>query len=338
MAGYWPQGSPRSLLLNKPMAASLPSVIDSPVLVLIGPTAIGKTSLSLSMAARFGCEIVSMDSMQVYRYMDIGTAKPSIKEREAVRHHLIDIADPDEQYDAARFVEDSLRAIRGIAAAGRIPLLTGGTGLYLKALTRGLFSVDESDRNLPVRNLLQARLREEGREVLFRELTGKDPATAARLHPNDTQRLLRALEIYQTTGRPWSEHLLHQGETAVSFPKLWQIGLSCERQFLYRRIEERSEQMLAQGLLAEVAMLREMGYSSQLPSMQAIGYRHASQFLDGRCDQAEMRRLLVRDTRRYAKRQLTWFRTMPAIRWYDREATDEILASTERWLREDANE
>ena len=148
--------------------------------------------------------------------------------------------------------------LAGLALALPLILLTGGTGLYLKALTRGLFSVGESDRNLGVRNRLQERLREEGREVLFRELIEKDPATAARLHPNDTQRLLRALEIYQTTGSPWSEHLLHQGEAAISFPRLRQIGLSCERQVLYRRIEERSEQMLAQGLLTEVAKLREM--------------------------------------------------------------------------------
>lgn len=311
-----------------------PLVIDSPVLVLIGPTAIGKTSLSLAMAVQFGCEIVSMDSMQVYRHMDIGTAKPSPRERAAVRHHLIDIADPDEQYDAARFVADALRAMRQIAAAGKIPLLTGGTGLYLKALTQGLFSVDGAGDSASIRDRLLERLRKEGRGALFRELTEKDPATAARLHPNDSQRLLRALEILQATGVPWSAHLMHQGEPPVRLPKLRQIGLNCERQVLYRRIEERSEQMLAQGLLAEVAKLRQMGYSTKLPSMQAIGYRHANQYLDGVCDHAEMRRLLVRDTRRYAKRQLTWFRAMPAIHWYDREEGDEILAAAERWLQE----
>lgn len=321
------------------MPAIDPLVIDSPVLVLIGPTAIGKTSLSLSMAMRFGCEIVSVDSMQVYRHMDIGTAKPSLRERQAVRHHLIDIANPEEQYDAARFVADSLRAVRQITAAGKIPLLTGGTGLYLKALTQGLFSIAETDHNSPIRNLLHERLRKEGRGVLFQELSEKDPATAARLHPNDTQRLLRALEILQMTGISWSSHLQRQGkgEAPARFPKLWQIGLNCERQVLYRRIEERSEQMLAQGLLAEVAKLREMGYSAQLPSMQAIGYRHANQYLEGVWDHAEMHRLLVRDTRRYAKRQLTWFRALPAIRWYDREAVDEILAATEQWLREGAS-
>jgi tRNA dimethylallyltransferase len=316
------------------MPVSGPFVIDSPVLVLIGPTAIGKTSLSLAMATQFGCEIVSMDSMQVYRHMDIGTAKPSPRERAAVRHHLIDITDPDEQYDAARFVADAQRAMRQIAAAGKIPLLTGGTGLYLKALTQGLFSVDRTGDSASIRDRLLERLRKEGRGALFRELTEKDPATAARLHPNDSQRLLRALEILQATGVSWSAHLMQQGEPPVRMPRLRQIGLNCERQVLYRRIEERSELMLAQGLLAEVANLRQMGYSTQLPSMQAIGYRHANQYLDGVYDHAEMRRLLVRDTRRYAKRQLTWFRAMPAIHWYDRDAADEIVAATERWLRE----
>jgi tRNA dimethylallyltransferase len=316
------------------MSAPDPLIIDSPVLVLIGPTAIGKTSLSLAMASRFGCEIVSVDSMQVYRHMDIGTAKPSLQERKTVRHHLIDIADPDEQYDAARFVGDGLSAVRRITAAGKIPLLTGGTGLYLKALTQGLFSVDETDLNSQVRDRLQQRLQEEGREVLFRELTEKDPATASRLHPNDTQRLLRALEIFHATGIPWSVHLQHQGEAPARFPKLLQIGLNCERRVLYSRIEERSDQMLAHGLLAEVAKLREMGYGTELSSMQAIGYRHANQYLDGVWDQAELRRLLVRDTRRYAKRQLTWFGAIPAIHWYDRGNGDEVLAATDRWLKE----
>jgi len=315
------------------MPAADPLIINTPVLVLIGPTAIGKTSLSLKIAARFGCEIVSVDSMQVYRHMDIGTAKPSIGELAAVRHHLIDIADPDEQYDAARFVTDGLRAVQQITAAGKIPLLTGGTGLYLKALTLGLFSVGGTDRNSPVRDLLMQRLRKEGREVLFLELTENDPATAARLHPNDTQRLLRALEILHTTGTPWSAHLQRQQKETFRFRKLWQIGINCERQILYRRIEERSDQMLAQGLLAEVAKLREMGYSSSLPSMQAIGYRHASQYLDGAWDYSDMLRLLVRDTRRYAKRQLTWFKAMPSIHWFDREATDDVFFATERWLR-----
>ena len=309
-------------------------VIEAPVLVLIGPTAIGKTALSLTLARRFGCEIIIVDSMQVYRHMDIGTAKPTLLERKAVAHHLIDIADPDEQYDAARFVTDAFAALRRIIAAGRIPLLTGGTGLYLKALTRGLFAVGETNRSADIRDRLQQRLQTEGREVLFRELTAADPVTAARLHQNDTQRLLRALEILQATGIPWSVHLQGQEEGPVRFPKLLQIGLRCEREELYRRIEARTDQMLAQGLLAEVAKLREMGYNSQLPSMQAIGYYHANQHLDGGWSEAEMRTLLVRDTRRYAKRQLTWFRAIPDLRWFDRTAADEVLTATESWLRE----
>lgn len=314
------------------MQEDAPHVITAPVMVLIGPTSIGKTSLSLRMAAQFGCEIVSVDSMQVYRHMDIGTAKANRQEREAVPHHLIDIADPDEQYDAARFVADALAAIRKITASGKIPLLTGGTGLYLKALTRGLFSMDAGEKSTAVREQLQKRLREEGSDALFRELAEKDPASAARLHANDSQRLLRALEILYATGIPWSEHLRKQQESLVRFARLLQIGLTCERPLLYERIEERSDKMLAQGLLAEVAKLREMGYKSMLPSMQAIGYRHANLYLDGVVDRTEMRRLLIRDTRRYAKRQFTWFRAMPELRWHDREAGDEILSITEQWL------
>lgn len=315
------------------MPAPDPLVIESPVLVLVGPTAIGKTSLSLALARRFGCEIISVDSMQVYRHLDIGTAKPSRQERAEVPHHLIDIVDPDEQYDAARFVTDGLQAIARVSANGRIPLLTGGTGLYLKALTRGLFTAIETGDDALVRTQLQQRLREEGREVLFRELAAADPVTAKRLHPNDTQRLLRALEILQTTGLPWSVHLQRQEQTTASFARLLQIGLTCARDELYRRIEERTDQMLAQGLLAEVAKLREMGYSAKLPSLQAIGYRHANQYLDGVWDLAEMRRLLVRDTRRYAKRQLTWFKGLSDLCWFDRERADEVLATTEKWLQ-----
>lgn len=306
--------------------------IDTPVLVLVGPTAIGKTSLSLAMAHRFGCEIISVDSMQVYRLMDIGTAKPSLQEREGVPHHLIDVVDPDEQYDAARFVNDALTALQQIVAAGRIPLLTGGTGLYLRALTRGLFTAAHAKQAGHLRESLLHRLQEEGREVLFRELGACDPVTAARLHPNDTQRLLRALEIFHATGTPWSEHLRCQQEEPVRFTKMLQIGLFCERDILYRRIAERTELMLQHGLVAEVANLRKMGYNAKLPAMQAIGYRHANLYLDGECDVAEMHRLLVRDTKRYAKRQLTWFRSIPEIHWRDRGATDGILAEAEQWL------
>ncbi|HHO48174.1 MAG TPA: tRNA (adenosine(37)-N6)-dimethylallyltransferase MiaA [Desulfobacteraceae bacterium] len=314
------------------MDAAEQEITAAPLLVLVGPTAIGKTGLSLDMAARFNCEIVSMDSMQVYRYMDIGTAKPDRGERSAVVHHLIDIIDPDEQYNAARFIADGLAAIAGITAAGRVPLLTGGTGLYLKALTQGLFEEPDSAEHSLVRRELRNRMRQQGREALFQELRRLDPDTAGRIHPNDTQRLLRALEVHRLTGRPWSENIRRRQEPPVRLANMFLIGLTCDRRELYERIERRTGRMMELGLVEEVEMLREMGYDPLLPSMQAIGYRHVNNFLDGRWTREEAVRLLVRDTRRYAKRQMTWFTRMESIRWYHRDRHDKILQDTERWL------
>jgi tRNA dimethylallyltransferase len=299
--------------------------------VLIGPTAVGKTELSLELAERFGCEIISMDSMQVYRHMDIGTAKPSPEERARVPHHLIDIVNPDEQYNAALFVRDALAAIDAAAAAGRVPLLTGGTGLYLKALTGGLFDMKDSIDG-GVRSGLRLRLREEGREELHAELRRLDPESAARIHVNDTQRLLRALELVKSTGRTWSSLLRNQAGPPARFHAMLQVGLRCERPLLYNRIERRAEAMLSGGLIEEVRRLHAMGYHAGLPAMQAIGYRHAGNYLAGYWDRKETLRLLVRDTRRYAKRQMTWFASNSAIRWFAREDRQGVLKNTGKWL------
>lgn len=308
-------------------------VIDSPVLVLIGPTAIGKTALSLELADRFGCEIISVDSMQVYRHMDIGTAKPTAAEREKVAHHLIDVVDPDEQFDSAQFVRLALPAIDSIIKAGKIPLLTGGTGLYLRALLHGLFD-HEATADKAVREGLVRQLKHGGNAQLFTQLQKIDPETASRIHPNDTQRLLRALEIYQVSGRTWSQHLQDQTSPPVRFKKMLQIGLNCDRQLLYERIGKRSEQILRAGLVQEVEGLRKMGYISSLPSMQSIGYRHANNYIDGVWNMDETMRLLIRDTRRYAKRQLTWFGSEPALHWFDRSATDDVIKFTENRLHD----
>ncbi len=305
-------------------------LITAPVLVLVGPTAIGKTELSLEMARRFSCEVISVDSMQVYRHMDIGTAKPSLEERGRAPHHLIDIVDPGEQYDAARFVEDALRAINTIVSRGNIPLLTGGTGLYLKALTEGLFEAAFSDA--AIRSRLNRRLRLEGGESLYLELQAVDPETAARLHVNDGQRVTRALEIFYGTGIPWSVHLRRQPDRRAQFSRLLLLGLNCARDLLYERIEQRTGQMMAQGFVQEVEKLLDMGYSPDLPAMQAIGYRHVNKYLAGEWGRAETIRLLVRDTRRYAKRQLTWFRANPAMNWYDREDAGMIMDHAGRFL------
>ncbi|XOF34662.1 MAG: tRNA (adenosine(37)-N6)-dimethylallyltransferase MiaA [Candidatus Electrothrix sp. YB6] len=296
--------------------------IDCPIIVLVGPTAVGKTALSLHLVRQFDCEIISMDSMQVYRHMDIGTAKPSPQEQAEVPHHLIDIADPDEQYDAARFVTDALAAIKKIAARGRTVLLTGGTGLYLKALFEGLFDAMPADRE--IRAQLRKRLAEEGRAVLHAELCRIDPAAGARIHPNDTQRLLRGLEIYQASGRTWTE-LIAEQEAERSragrkeFTRVFQAALNCEREELYQRIARRSSMMLEQGLIEEVERLRAMGYAPELPSMQSIGYKHVNMLLSGEWNRTEMLEYLIRDTRRYAKRQMTWFRKNKELHWFDRQ-------------------
>lgn len=305
--------------------------VHIPVLVLIGPTAIGKTDLSLDLAETFGCEIISVDSMQVYRFMDIGTAKPSGMERDRVRHHLIDIVNPDEQYNAAHFVRDALHAIENISARGKIPLLTGGTGLYLKALLEGLFEIEDSESEI-IRQSLYKRLEEKGRDVLFAELQAVDPQSAVRIHKNDTQRLVRALEVFRTTGKPWSYFLRSQNQAEVHFTNLLQLGLTCDRQMLYKRIEQRSHVMMENGLIAETENLLNLGYTPELPSMNAIGYKHANRYLAGIWDREETIRTLIRDTRRYAKRQMTWFRGNEAVKWHDRDNHQGVKAAIREWL------
>ncbi|MBW6521595.1 MAG: tRNA (adenosine(37)-N6)-dimethylallyltransferase MiaA [Desulfoarculaceae bacterium] len=305
--------------------------IEHPVLVLVGPTAIGKTELSLQLAEHFGCEIVSVDSMQVYRFMDIGTAKVSIEERVRIPHHLIDVVDPDEEYDAASFVRDALQAINQIHARGRVPLLTGGTGLYLRALIDGLSS---GIGQFPeIREQLQQRLALSGSKVMHEELMRCDRYSGERIHKNDTHRLLRALEIYQATGKPWSEHIRrHQRQKTSRFSNILQIGLTCDRDLLYRRIDLRTNRMLGSGLEEEVRGLIARGYSPQLKSMQAIGYRHMNNYLQDIWDMEETERLLARDTRRYAKRQYTWFGAIPGLEWFDVLDQEGIAKRVNDWI------
>lgn len=301
------------------------------MLVVVGPTAIGKTELSLLLAERFGCEIVSVDSMQVYKYMDIGTAKVSLEERARIPHHLIDVVEPDAEYDAASFVRDALQAIEQIHRRGRVPLLTGGTGLYLRALIEGLSS---GIGHFPeIREQLQQRMAMVGPHVLHEELALYDRYSAERIHVNDTHRLLRALEIYQATGKPWSEHILeHKEQKTARFSNILQIGLTCERDLLYQRIDLRTRLMLKSGLEEEVRRLIARGYSPQLKSMQSIGYRHMNNYLEGIWDMKETERLLARDTRRYAKRQYTWFAAIPELEWFEVQDQKKIRERIEKWM------
>lgn len=310
----------------------IPELIKKPCLVLVGPTAIGKTDLSLNIARRYACEIVSVDSMQVYKYMDIGTAKASIGERTEIAHHLIDIVNPDDNYDSARFAADGLQAIRDIHSRDKIPLLTGGTGLYLRALLEGIFPgvpVDEETRRQ-----LKDRLLTEGSSKLHEELTSFDRISAQRIHANDSQRLLRALEVFYVSGVPWSEHITrHKRQTKnMIFTNALQLGLTTNRDNLYQRINKRCDIMLDLGLEDEVRKLLAMGYNRTIKAFGSIGYRHMIHYIDGHWSKDETMRFLARDTRRYAKRQNTWFSKLTDLQWYDVDDQQKILQAVEDWF------
>lgn len=286
-----------------------------PLLCIVGPTAVGKTKISIKTALKTAGEIISGDSMQVYRYMDIGTAKPSLKERKEVPHHLIDILYPDESFSAADFQNKVFRVIPDICFRGRLPILAGGTGLYLKAIA-DQYDFGESPANWELREKLRKQAVLSGNEYLFRRLQKIDPKSAERIHPNDLKRVIRALEVYLTTGKKIS----NQGEKREEekFPlKILIVGLTMNRGRLYERIEQRVDQMMAQGLVEEVSELLKRGYNPQLVSMQGLGYRHMIKFLQGRYTKDEAVELLKRDTRRFAKRQLTLFRRNEKIFWID---------------------
>lgn len=305
--------------------------IHDPVIVLVGPTAIGKTKLSLTIARRYNCEIISLDSMQVYRYMDIGTAKATAEERALIPHHLIDVVDPDGAYDASSFTSDALKAVIEIHGRGKVPLVTGGTGLYLRSLIEGLF--DDVGSFPQLRGELAERLREKGNDELHQELRTVDSNSAERIHPNDTQRLLRALEIYYATGTTWTDHLRNNslGRNEKRFCNILQIGLTCKRDILYKRINQRSKDMLTGGLKEEVEQLVARGYDRSLKSMQSIGYRHMISHLFDGWSHEKTESILSRDTRRYAKRQYTWFRKMD-IKWYQVENHSEIFNGIDKFL------
>lgn len=300
-----------------------------PLVALVGPTAVGKTAFSLSLAEELHAEIISVDSMQVYRYMDIGTAKPSREEQGRVPHHLIDVADPDEEYHAGRFVKEAKEAIATIRGRGGLPLLVGGTGLYLKSLLEGIFEMPVIDGK--VRQDVQRRLAEQGTEAMHRLLAGIDPVMADRIHPHDSQRISRGIEIYESTGRRWSDLRQRQQQEEGGW-SCCLVGLTRPRTLLYERIDLRSSLMLEGGLIEEVQKLLEMGYSSALKSMQSIGYRHVVEMLAGVRDFQETIDLLARDTRRYAKRQYTWFSGMKGLKWFDCDDEKGITAYIQAFL------
>jgi len=287
--------------------------------LLLGPTACGKSALAMRLAAERTLEIVSIDSAQVYRGMDIGTAKPSTAERAAVPHHLIDIRDPSEPYSAADFVADAPTVIAAVRARGALPLVVGGTMLYAKALREGLSDLPAADPE--VRARLEAEAAQHGWPAMHARLASVDPVTAARLKPNDSQRIQRALEVFEVTGVPMAQ--LHAAQQRPALDLAVIALLPEDRAALHRRIEERFDAMLAHGLLDEVKALRARGdLDPNLPSMRSVGYRQAWAHLDGQTDHAAFRAAGIAATRQLAKRQITWLRSMRGATLVDPFAAD----------------
>lgn len=288
------------------------------LLLIVGPTAVGKTALSLELAKEFRGEIISGDSMQIYRGMDIGTAKVSVEEQKLIPHHLIDIKDPHESFSVAEFQSLALRAIGEIQERGRLPILVGGTGLYIKAvLYYPHYVFTDQKLNAEIRDRWQKFLAEHGEQALWEEVNKIDPTTASRLHPNDTRRLIRALELYEETGQPMSQ-IKSSAEGPLKSPfRFLMIGLTMPRELLYERINQRVLKMFEDGLIEEVKRLYESGLDLKSTAMQSLGYKEVIPYLEGNASLDETIELIQRKTRQFAKRQLTWFRHMPEIIWFD---------------------
>jgi len=288
------------------------------VAVLVGPTAVGKTGVALTLARGLGAEIVNADSLQVYRELHIGTAKPTAAELALVTHHLIDVAAPDEAYDAARYCREGREVLAALHCRGVPALVVGGTGLYIKVLLHGLF--EQADIPPQNRQRLRGELEESGLPALFERLARLDPATASCLHPHDSYRILRALETLEAGQASLTR--LHQAHRFQEAPfRTLKLGLTLPREELYTRIHRRLEAMLEAGWLAEVeGLLRR--YPAELKPLKSLGYRHLIAYLTGRWSWEEALELIRRDTRRYAKRQLTWFRADPEVHWFHPQDTE----------------
>ncbi len=305
------------MLENKPKIA-----------IIAGPTASGKTEIAIKLAEKFGGEIVSADSVQIYRYMNIGSAKPTAQDRARAVHHMIDIRDPNEDFSAGDYVREARECITKILDRGRLPVIAGGTGLYIRCLIGGMLNSSKTNSKLRTRLLDEEK---ESKGALFRRLVEFDPETARHIPPGNIYRILRALEVFESTGRKISvlqhEHAFQDRPYDYIF-----FGLSPARSRLYEQIDQRVDNMIKSGLVEEVMMLHKNGYSDRLKSMASLGYRHVGLALSGVIDMDEAIRLTKRDTRRYAKRQLTWFRSEPDIVWCDPDETERIQLMIDDFL------
>jgi len=306
-------------------------VTAPPLLVIVGPTGVGKTAAAAHLAGRLGIEVVSADSRQVYRGMDVGTGKPTRVERAALPHHLLDLIEPDERYHAARFRREAIESIDLIRERGKLPVVVGGTGLYVRALLKGLDPAPPADPALRAR--MEALAAEMGVAALHARLAALDPDAARRLHPNDRVRIIRAIEKHgrgSGGGGGWAR--------AVPPWSVLLFGLRQERNALNRRLEERARGMLSGGMMEEVKRLLAAGYDDKTPGMAGIGYRQFAAVAKGRMTEAEALGLMVRDTRRYAKRQMTWFAREPDIRWLDVDEMGGPEGTAERVVKEISRE
>nr|WP_300323288.1 tRNA (adenosine(37)-N6)-dimethylallyltransferase MiaA [uncultured Anaerostipes sp.] len=276
-----------------------------PMVILTGPTAVGKTALSIRLAKAIGGEIISADSMQVYQKMNIGTAKIKTDEMEGIPHYLVDVLDPAEEFHVARFQKMAKEALQNIYGKGKIPLVVGGTGFYIQSL---LYDIDfeEEEQDMEYREMLWKMSREKGNEALHRMLSQKDPVSAQKIHPNNVKRVIRALEFYRLNGYPISEHNEKESQKESPYQFAYFV-LNQDRKKLYERIDQRVDLMMEAGLLKEVQELKEEGYGKSLVSMQGIGYKEIYEYLEGNLTLDQAVDLIKKDTRHFAKRQLTWF-------------------------------
>jgi tRNA dimethylallyltransferase len=289
--------------------------IHKPRLIcILGPTGVGKTAMALELAGRWGGEIVSADSMQVYRHMDIGTAKPTPEERRRIPHHLLDVVNPDEPFDVSLYIRLASGIIADQQREERPIFVVGGTGLYIRALLGGLIDGPGADEVL--RRELKEEMENFGKEHLYEILRARDGRAAAQIHPHDGVRITRALEVLELTGRSIVEHQEEHCFREAPYEAL-RIGLGLDRERLNDRINRRTDRMIAEGVVEEVRKLLDMGYGESLKAMQSLGYRHLVSFLAGRLSLEETVRLIKRDTRRYAKRQMTWFSADREVGWLD---------------------
>ncbi len=299
-----------------------------PVVLLLGPTGVGKTDLAIDLAQALGSEIVSADSRQVYRSMEIGTAKPTPAQRARVPHHLVDVVDPDEPFSLAQFCDMATAALDALIGQGQVPFLVGGTGQYLAALLEG-WRVPRVPPQPDIRQRLTQIAQEQGGDVLYERLCQVDPAAAERILPNNLRRIIRALEVYEVTGRPFSEQ---RGRMPPRYDFLV-LGLTMERPALYRRVDRRAERMVEAGLVEEIRALLERGYGWDLPAMSGLGYTQFRPYIEGTASLEEALERLKLDTHAFIRHQYTWFRRLPVARWFD-AAGEADPPSVRTWIEQ----